>query len=36
MDKGEKRIHTKIVLGALVILVAMVMWVLLGTSMWRT
>ncbi len=35
MDKGEKRIHSKIVFGALVIFVAMVMWVLLGTSMWR-
>jgi len=36
MDKGEKRIHAKIVVGALVIFVAMLAWVLLGTSVWRT
>ncbi len=28
LDKGEKRIHKKLVIGALVVLVAMIAWVL--------
>ena len=29
MDKGEKKIHKKLVLGALVVLLAMIAWVLI-------
>ena len=29
LDKGEKRIHNKIVLGGIVVLAAMIAWVLI-------
>ncbi len=35
MSEGKRHLRTRITLGALVILVAMIAWVLLGTTMMR-